>query len=273
MNSPWRRESVCWLVIGMAGAFIIAQDRGRADPSTDASEFIKSARDILKNFRIEDVETGTEIERVENPVFRYLEPIRGPVQGALWIWGGKGRPVAVLEMIRYPAEDLCCFHATSDRPIKLVGPSGPLWTPQSSDLRFKKLADAPRPADSPTRRLRQMKDFVQKFTAHEIWDDQRSEMRILPAPVHRYDDEAQGLLDGAVFVIAIGTHPEATLFLEAVHGGEGEAPVWKFAVGRSGAAEMVVNYEDKEAQHLPRIEDFPPPTNSYWRMVLRFEKK
>jgi hypothetical protein len=45
------------------------------------------------------------------------------------------------------------------------------------------------------------------------------------------------------------------------------------AIGRSGAAEMVVNYDDKEVHHMPLIETFPPPTNSYWRMVLKGEEK
>ena len=50
-------------------------------------------------------------------------------------------------------------------------------------------------------------------------------------------------------------------------------PIWQFAVGRSGAAEMVVLYDDKEVQHMPLIETFPPPTNTYWRMVLKVNEQ
>ena len=98
-------------------------------------------------------------------------------------------------------------------------------------------------------------------------------MRILPAAVHRYDDQEQGLIDGAIFLIAIGTHPEATLFLEAVRQEEETSSNWQFAVGRSGEAEMVVNYDDKEIHRVPLIEAFPPATHSYWRMVLNDDKK
>lgn len=118
-----------------------------------------------------------------------------------------------------------------------------------------------------------MKEFVQKFTAHQFYSDGRQEMRVLPAAVHRYEDEDDGLVDGAIFLIAIGTHPEATLFLEAIRPEGAAAPVWKFAIGRSGAAEMVFNYNDKQVHHLPLIETFPPATNSYWRMLVKGNEK
>jgi hypothetical protein len=261
------------LVIVGPGALAIAQDRDNADSSGDGSEYIRIAREKTATLRIEDVETGAEIERVENPVFRYTEQVRGPAQGLVWVWGRKGRPAAVLEMIRREDEDWYCFHATSDKPIKLSARTGQVWKPKSSDLRFQALPGAPAPADLPSQRLRQMKEFVQRFTAHEFFTDGRHEMRILPAPVHRYEDDDQGLMDGAIFLIAIGTHPEATLFVEATRRDDAAQPIWKFAVGRSGAAEMVISYDDKEVHHLPLIEAFPPSTNSYWRMMLKGDQK
>ncbi len=91
---------------------------------------------------------------------------------------------------------------------------------------------------------------------------------MLPSAVHRYDDRERGLIDGAIFVFAEGTHPEATLFLEAVQSTDEAKPIWQFAIGRSGAAEMVMFYDDSKVHHLPQIETFPPPTSSYWRMLM-----
>lgn len=121
--------------------------------------------------------------------------------------------------------------------------------------------------------MRQMKEFVRKFSAHEFWVNGRQEMRLLPAAVYRYADSDQKLIDGAIFMIAVGTHPEATLFLEATHPADQSKPLWQFAVGCSGAAEIVVNYDDKEVHHAPQIETFPPQTNSYWRMTLKVEER
>ncbi len=242
----------------------------KQDSAAEAAEQLKIARENLKLFRIQDAETGAEIERIENPVLRYTEPVRGPTHGTVWLWGRKGRPVAVLEMIREAErQDWFCFHATTDKPIKLTARTGQSWTPKSSDLKFKPLPDAPSPADSPAGRMRQMKEFSRKFSSHEIWLNARHEMRVLPAPLHRYEDRERQLLDGAIFAIVVGTHPEATLFLEATQPVGESKPRWQFAVGRSGAAEIVVLYDDQEVHHLPRIETFPPPTNSYWRMVLK----
>lgn len=270
MRWSWAYRCSSVLLICLPRPCAVAQER---DKTGAASEFTSIAREKMAIFRFEDIETGAEIERVEKPVFRYSEQVRGPAEGVVWVWGRKGRPAAVLEMIRRQDADWYCFHATSDRRIKLAARTGQVWTPKASDLRFQPLPGAPPPADAAAQRLRQMKAFIQKFTAHELFSDGRHEMRILPAAVHRYEDQDTGLIDGAVFLIAIGTHPEATLFLEAIRS-DGEArPIWKFAVGRSGAAEMVVNYDDKEVHHMPLIETFPPATNSYWRMVLKGDEK
>lgn len=265
---------VSLMLSGANGSPTIAQESAKLDSATAAAEHIKIARANAALFRIQYAETEEDIERVENPVLRYTEPVRGPTRGTVWIWGRQGRPVAVLEMIREAGrQDWFCFHATSDKPIKLTAKTGQTWTPKSSDLKFQPLPDAPQPADSTAGRMRQMKEFARKFSAHEIWLNARNEMRVLPVPLHRYEDRDRQLLDGAIFGIALGTHPEATLFLEAFQPADKANPIWQFAVGRSGAAEMVVLYDDKEVHHLPHIETFPPPTNSYWRMVLKVEDK
>ena len=251
---------------------VVAQEE--PDATAEAAEFLKAARANIALITIQQAKTGAKIDPVENPVFRYKDLARGSAQGTVWIWGRTGRPAAVLEMIRHADNsDWFCFHATTDEPIKLTAKTGQTWTPKSSDLKFRLLPGAPTPSDSPAGRFRQMKAFSRQFTAHEFWENARHEMRILPVPLHRYEDRDQKLLDGAVFGIVLGTHPEATLFLEAIQPADESKPVWHFAVGRSGAAEMVVNYEDKEVHHMPLIETFPPSTNTYWRMILKAEGK
>ncbi len=261
------------LLMGLLSLTAAAQERDSTDSASEAAEQITAARENAAIISIQDAESGSEIERVEDPVLQYTEPVRGNVYGTLWVWGRTGRPAAVLELIRRgnpksdSIRDWFCFHATTDRPIKLTARTGQTWTPQSSDLRFQALPRAPVPAETPAARMGQMRQFVRRFSAHEFYLSGRVEMRLLPSAVHRYEDRERGLIDGAIFVIAEGTHPEATLFLEAVQpAGEAE-PIWQFAIGRSGAAEMVMFYDDREVHRLPEIETFPPPTNSYWRMM------
>jgi hypothetical protein len=259
------------VVLLMAASWGMAQEK----PGDVEPEQVKLARAQLALFRVQNLASGEEITRVENPVLRYSDPARGDVDGTLWIWGNQGRPAAVLELFRVrgePAYDFWYgFHATTAEPFKLTAQSGQTWTPKSSDLSFLPLPATPPPADSSAGRMAQMRSLVRSFSAHEFWQKGRHELRLLAAPVHRYEDRERGLIDGALFVIAHGTHPEATLFLEAVQGADKNEPLWQFAIGRSGAAEIVVLYNDKEVHHLPAIASFPPPTSSYWRMTSKLD--
>ena len=268
-----------WLLIAvscvaLSGLSLLAQEKAQTGLPSEVADYLKIARAQTEQVRLQDAETGADIERVENPVYRYSEPVRGIVHGTMWVWGRKGRPAAVLELMRYEGNhDWLAFHATSDNLIKLTARTGQTWTPKSSDLKFRPLPEAPQPADSPAGRLRQMKEFARRFSSHEFVKGERREMRVLPVPVHRYEDRERQLRDGAIFVIAHGTHPEATLFLEAVQP-EGEAkPDWQFAVGRSSTVEVVVLFDDKEVHHMLLIESFPPSTSSYWRMALNLEEQ
>ncbi len=238
-----------------------------------AREQLQRSRDQVAQLRVQHAQSGVAIERVEHPVLRFTAPLWGGHHGTVWIWGTRGRPVAVLEMFRQPDGLLWnqAFHATSDTPIKLTASNGETWTPQTNSLKIQRLSDAPTPAG----RIRQMKALAQKFSAHEFWthtDRPRHELRLLTAPVHRYEDREHHLIDGAMFIIAQGTNPEVTLFLEAVHPADEAKPVWQYGLGRTGLAEIVVLYEDKEVFRAPPLTTEVFPTHSpYWRTKSKVE--
>ena len=95
---------------------------------------------------------------------------------------------------------------------------------------FAPLAAAPPPAAKEAARLRQIKEIARRFTAHEFWDPENSrfELRLLVQPVHRYRDAAGEIQDGAMFVLAHGTNPEAMLADRGCRPdyGEGSLAVW-----------------------------------------------
>ncbi len=266
----------------LSGVLSFARDR--PEPPRNEAEEVKLAREQLQLSRdqvallhIHHAETKAEIERVEHPVLRFTAPLWGGHHGTVWVWGKRGRPVAVLEMFRQ-ADGLFwhqALHTTSDVPITLTAPNGNMWKPQGNSLTIKRLPDAPTPAETPAGRVRQMKAFAQKFTAHEFWahvpDRPRHELRLLTAPVHRYEDRDHQLIDGAMFIIAQGTNPEVTLFLEAIHPPEEPKPIWQYGLGRTGLAEIVVLYDEKEIFRAPplRTEVFPSH-NPYWRTRAKF---
>ena len=247
-------------------SLLMAQDK--PDAKKVEPEELRLSRAQVGIFRVKNAETNEDIERIEHPLLRYTDPAREDSNGTLWAWGRKGRPVAVLELFKHSDWNFWvqAFHATDDTPLMVTAPGRPTWTPKSSNLKFQAFASAPVPAETAVARLRRMKEFAQKFSAHEFWDPKNSrfELRLLAQPVHRYDDSEKGLIDGAIFIIAHGTNPEATLFIEAAKDKDQNAGYWRFAIGRSSAAELVILYDDKEVYHEPRIPFELPTDNPVW---------
>lgn len=255
---------------------------GEAEEAKRSREELRVSLEHVAPMRLRLVETGAEIERVEHPVLQYGAPLWGGHHGTLWIWGKRGRPVAVLEMSLVGKENLWyrSFHAVTDAPIQMTLQDGTTWTPTASYVKFQRLPRAPSPAETPSARLRQMKGFVQKFSAHQLWtwpdgDGSRHELRLLATPVYRYEDRDQHLIDGALFVVAQGTNPEATLFLEAIQPAGETRPIWQFGIGRSSFAEQIVNYENQEVFHDPpvKFDEIFKSTNPYWRTTAKAREK
>jgi hypothetical protein len=99
------------------------------------------------------------------------------------------------------------------------------WSPKSA-LKMTPFAGAPRPADGDVRRLSQMKSLVEQFSISEEYGGETYELRLLPRPIYRYQDEDDGLIDGALFNFAHGTNPEILAVIECRK--EDSGPVWSY---------------------------------------------
>ena len=113
-----------------------------------------------------------------------------------------------------------------------------------------------------------MKEISRRFESHEFWDpdNSRFELRLLIQPVHRYSDESQSVIDGAVFVLAHDTNPEILVQLEA-HGDVNDAH-WKVSFSRLGSAELHVLLDGKEFRTAPRTPNVVgESTDPYWLML------
>ena len=133
---------------------------------------------------------------------------------------------------------------------------------------MRDLPGAPAPASDPAKRLMQMKELVRELRAHEFFkpDDQpeprRYELRVLPVPVHRYSDEASGLVDGGMFIIAYGLNPELVLLVEASRKGAA-GTAWTYGLGRVAIAELHVDFKGKEIWSHPGGYS-RGPQDTYW---------
>ncbi len=239
----------------------------------EPSPAVKEARVNMSEFNVYLSANGREapLEMLSNPLMTYGDAARNNEAGTLWAWGKSGRPVAILELYRNIGIGQPWVHAqtlTSPELIQLKGPTGHRWTPKKSHFVLNDVPDSPEVSSQPAVRLRQMKEISRRFEAHEFWDpsNSRFELRLLVQPIHRYQDEAAKLTDGAVFVLAHGTNPEVLLQIET-HAGE-KPPRWKYSLVRLGSAELHVLLDGKEVWTEPRTPGVVgQPVDPYWLLL------
>ena len=168
-----------------------------------------------------------EIERVAEAVFSYAEPTRetGGI-GTLWVFGTKGRPAALLAQSKADGRSVWGYElAALAEGVSVEMHDGWKWTPKSA-LKMTPFEKSLPPADSDVRRLSQLKSLVEPFSISEEYGGQSFELRLLPRPIHRYQDEKDGLIDGALFIFAHGTNPEIVAVIECRK--ETSGPVWSY---------------------------------------------
>jgi hypothetical protein len=200
---------------------------------------------------------------VEQPLLHYTDADRGIFDGTLWAYGREGRPVAVVEMYCGREENPRFRHATTAtcaRPVKLVGAPGIDWAPAKSAVSWGELkSDVPPSADAAAR-LRQIKSLAKRFSVYQFFEPamQREELRLLVQPLHRYSDKDEKVRDGVLFAFALGTNPEALLFLEA-RDDAGGGMAWHYGYARRGSAASLHGLLDgQEVWNVPALERVTP---------------
>lgn len=240
---------------------------------SEPSPAMKEARAHMSEFNAVSSANGREapIEMLPHPLLTFGDAARIAEAGTLWAWGKSGRPAAFMELYHGVGIGQPWVHAltlTSPELIQLKAPALQNWTPKKSHFALKDVPDSPQVNSQPSARLRQMKEISRRFESHQFWDpdNSRFELRLLVQPVHRYQDEAAKLTDGAVFVLAHGTNPEVLLQIEA-HAAE-QPPRWKYSLVRLGSAEMHVLLDGKEVWTEPRTPGVVgQPVDPYWLLL------
>lgn len=203
-------------------------------------------------------EVPRQLKLRRDAFLRWTNPLGGNKgHGELFLWTDHGRPAAVLSLnewtdvkgIVHEQHEWCSLAFT---PIQATGPN--VWLPSRAGLELKVLPAAPKPADTPTRRLQQMRDLADGFSGLKTTrEDVTRPLRLLRQPAYRY--EAAGdpdVLDGGLFALVEATDPEILLCIEArlVDG----KPVWHYGLGRLNSVRLTVSFQGSEiwrAEMLP----------------------
>ena len=134
------------------------------------------------------------------------------------------------------------------------------WDCQGAGLGVTRLDDAGPVADKVGRRLAQLKELRDRFTAYEkAAIEGRIELRPLAAPLHRYDSSDEGVVDGAILAFCIGTNPEVLLVLEAQET-KGAPAAWHYALVQTSGEAVSAQLDGKQIwerghAHLPAVRD------------------
>jgi hypothetical protein len=87
-----------------------------------------------------------------------------------------------------------------------------------------------------------MKEQAKRFTASELVEGEKCELRLMPTPIERYTPGDADRADGALFLLSFGINPEAALFVES------DGKEWSYGLARlSGAASMTARLDDEVA--------------------------
>jgi len=177
----------------------------------------------------------SRLELSPQPLLHWANPARNGEDGAVFVWLKDGRPEAIGSVFEFPVRGSVvrkhAFHSLSESPLLAQFEQVEVWAPKTAGLKFAPVSDAEEPADTPRRRLSQMRDLARQFTL-DLVDirESKSELRLLTQPLVRYEPKAGRAQDGAIFAFAIGTDPEALLLLESRKSGDTHR--WEFAFAR-----------------------------------------
>ena len=259
------------IAVATSSLIVFAGSAARADqpaeqpepPGSRRAERLKAMQAIAAAIKVVDEESNaTPVELVQEPRFRYFNAETPCYDATLWIWGKRGRPAAALalaaERVNRESPSYWAYELTTLTPSRLrVAGADWEWTPNGAGLEFRAFEDAPLPSTADAGRLRQMRGLARRFDAFGLYnpgEDRRVELRVLPTPIHRYDDPDSGITDGAVFLLAGGTDPEILLLIELASTREGE-PRWQYGLNRISAGRLHARLDDREVwscEALPR---------------------
>ena len=198
------------------------------------------------------------LELLRRPVYKWARSgPNGGTNGAIYVWTRNGCAEAVACFWRSATPDgknsiAHELHSLSPSVLESERSGPNQWKPKAK-LKRQLLPEVPIPASSSPGRLQQMRAICRDFSASSVSArGDRTELRLLPQPLYRYQSTNSDIADGALFafVCSVGTDPEVFLLLEDVETTEGRR--WHYALARFSHLNLFVNYKEREVWQAVR---------------------
>lgn len=210
---------------------------------------------VLSRFTVE-VGGREGAAKTSDPCLRWTNPINEIRDGALAVYTfDGGRPAAVGTFFHNGPKSWCAeFSIIATDNVRVMHMGQFFWRPSTYVCKFADVPDSPVPAAKAPLRLVQMRRIAEDFSAVVQFGFTQAEitphnLRLLSQPVYRYS-EADKILDGALFIFAIGTDPDVNLLIEAYQDDQGAR--YRYALAPVTLFQLNVRYKEVEVWSIER---------------------
>jgi hypothetical protein len=252
----------------MAFAVTVAPDaRGQKDALTAAPE--RAERELVERWKREAAEytivahgESEETLTLDNkPALRWTNPVRSTDGGLVFIWTAHGRPetVSCFYRVRWEGRLVEAHEFLSLARVGLTGSRGgrTVWSPKGPGIDSRPIPDAPKPASTPSERLRQVRALARDFRANIDTEKSPTELRMLSQPAFRFEanekPRTQRSPDGALFAFVLTTDPEAWLLIEERPADAG--PAWHYGFARMTNHSVTAKHRNRTVWEVARDPD------------------
>lgn len=267
-DGQWTRSfslaAAAWLVVSLGTLFCFADEPAEGDDAKEANKAkLQAIIEACEEMEITVGEDPQPVKFIKTPVVRWPNLSRGTVVGGTFIWTKDERPEVIACLYDWQSNGTWfAFQSLSTGHLVAKKGGGVFWRSEKPDVEFHVLDGAPVPADSPVKRLSQMKELVNRFRARvHVHTGGTEELRLLTTPLYRY--KSGETIDGALFAFVQGTDPEVILHLEANRRktDQGEVTEWQYAISRRSGRPLDALLDDK---HIWSVELSRGASNEPW---------
>ena len=141
----------------------IQENDAKPEGSKERLEGMRRLAQKVKFFVLTDGTNRRPVALRPEPLDRYGNRAMGILDGTLWAWGEKGRPLATLKVELWPDRDegrgrwSFGISSSATAPIAVEFFDGFSWSSTAPGVEFHNVPDAPRPAEAAGTRLAQAK--------------------------------------------------------------------------------------------------------------------
>jgi hypothetical protein len=217
-----------------------------------ADQRMKFMKTALGHYTIH-VGEQKEPAKVADPCLRWTNPLSIVADGIVAVYAHNGgRPAALAQFFRKDRKKWVNeFTIIPESDVTIHRSDRLFWKPSEYVCKFTDLPRSPSPAARPVLRLAKMRAIAADFSAIDYFGPKtaKEDLRLLPQPIYRYSEKGK-ILDGAVFIFALGTNPECCLLLEAYQGDKGSR--YRCAVAPMSIYQLEVRYKDAPVWSIER---------------------